>query len=156
MFNRYKPNVLFILFLLTIAGTFLHFLYVQPNLGNLIFRTGSSYYTPGKDKNCTWIVYIKREVRSIPGSFTSAYIGVPELQKHGAITSIFEVVENTLLFSFNMPAGSGKAAPIILSASTIGLAEPAKKITFRWFASTGLTLTLYQNLEACLASAVEG
>ncbi len=118
----------------------------------MIFEEGSTYFTPGKDNHCTWVVFIEGEVRSIPGSFSTAFIGIPEYQKRGAITAIVEVVENTVLFSFNMPGGTNKAAPIVLTSQISNLQKPAKKIVFKWFSSTGLTFPLYSTKGRCVAA----
>jgi hypothetical protein len=135
-----------------VLATWGHHYYVSTQNGNVIFEEGSTYFTPGKDNYCTWVIFIESEVRTAAGSFSTAYIGIPEYQKRGAITAIIEVVENTVLFSFNMPGGINKAAPIVLTSSSRNSQSPAKKIVFKWFSSTGLTFPLYSTRGRCLAA----
>lgn len=152
MTKRKRITLLVAVLSIISLGTLGHYHYNTTTHGNVIFEEGSVYFTPGKDKNCTWVVFVESEIRTVHGAFSTAYIGIPEYQKRGAITAIFEVVENTLLFSFNMPGGSDQAAPIVLTASISNIDEPANKITFRWFSSTGLTFPLYSTKGRCLKS----
>lgn len=133
-----------------ILATFGHYYHSIVSKGNIIFEEGSTYFTPGKDNYCTWVIFVESEVVSKPGSFSTAYIGIPEYQKKGAITAIIEVVDNTVLFSFNMPGNTNKTAPIVLTSPASNSQSPVKKIVFRWFASTGLTFPLYSTRGKCL------
>ena len=155
--TKRRRIVLLLITLSVIAlSTFGHYYYNSTPKGNIIFEEGSTYFTPGKDHYCTWVIFIESEVRSVPGAFSTAYIGIPEYQKRGAIAAIIEVVENTILFSFNMPGGKGKAAPIVLTSSISKTQTPAKKIVFKWFSSTGLTFPLYSTRGRCLKASKSG
>jgi len=60
-----------------------------------------------------------------------------------------------LLFAFKLPTQSDESPPIIMTASYSLDELPLKKVRFRVFGSTLMTMVLYSSYEGCVEATME-
>jgi hypothetical protein len=129
-------------------------LYYQIKANNLyqtVFSKESTFYTPGQHGNCKWVVHISNRITTEPGANSPTQIGIPEVIKDGYIAGILQNGPgNSLLFAFKLPTQSDESPPIIMTAVYATNQLPLKKVRFRVFGSTVMTMVIYSSYEACV------
>lgn len=134
-------------------------LYYQTKANSLypvIFPEKSAFYTPGQNGNCKWVVHISDKITTRPGDNSAAQIGIPEVIKDGYIAGTLQSGPgNSLLFAFKLPTQSDESPPIVLTATYKKEDLPLRKIRFRVFNSTVMTMVLYSSQEACVEAIME-
>jgi len=134
-------------------------LYYQTKANNLyqtVIAKKSAFYTPGQNGNCKWVVHISDRITTEPGSNSPTQIGIPEVIQEGYIAGILQNGPgNSLLFAFKLPTQSDDTPPIIMTASYTPDQLPLRKVRFRVFGSTVLSMILYSSHEACVEATME-
>jgi hypothetical protein len=129
-------------------------LYYQTKANNIhqtVFAAKSTFYMPGQNNNCKWVIHISDRITTFPGDTSSAQIGIPEVIKDGYISGILQNGPgNSLLLAFKAPSQSDNTPPIVLTAMYNMEDLPLKKIRFRVFNSTVMTMVLYSTFESCV------
>ncbi len=121
-----------------------------------IFNKQTTFYTPGQHDNCKWVVHISDKVTSEPGDTSSVQIGIPEVIKDGYIAGILQNGPgNSLLFAFKLPTQSEDSPPIIMTSSYNREDLPLKKVRFRVFNSTAMTMVLYSSYDTCIGATMK-
>ena len=156
MFGFLTKRVVLLVVLAFSCATALYYQNKANNLYQAVFLKRSTFYTPGQNNNCKWVVHISDGITTEPASNSPAQIGIPEVIKDGYIAGTLQNGPgNSLLFAFKLPTQSDESPPIILTA-TYKLEElPIKKVRFRVFNSTILTMVLYSSYEACVGATME-
>lgn len=122
----------------------------------VIFPAKSTFYTPGQHDNCKWVVHISDKITTEPGDNSSAQIGIPEVIKDGYIAGILQNGPgSSLLFAFKLPVQTEESPPIVMTASYTREELPLKKVRFRVFSSTSMTMVLYSSYEACIEAGMK-
>ncbi len=152
--NRLRTGLLFTLLLAIIGSSYLY--WEANTLYPVIFNKQTTFYTPGQHDNCKWVVHISNKITSEPGDTSSVQIGIPEVIKDGYIAGILQNGPgNSLLFAFKLPTQSEESPPIIMTASYKKEDLPLKKIRFRVFSSTAMTMVLYSSYESCIEAGMK-
>jgi len=126
------------------------------NLYQTVFPKESTFYTPGQHGNCKWVVHISNRITTEAGDNSAAQIGIPEVIKDGYIAGILQNGPgNSLLLAFKIPAQSDASPPIIMTAAYTKDELPLKKVRFRVFNSTAMTMVLYNTYESCVEATME-
>jgi hypothetical protein len=156
MFSFLKKRVTLLSILALVSAVALHYHTKANNVYPTIFQKESTYYTPGQNDNCKWIVHISSRVTTEPGDNTAAQIGIPEVIKDGYIAGILQNGPgNSLLFAFKLPTQSAESPPIVMTASYKKDDLPLDKVKFRVFNSTAMTMILYSSYDACVEATME-
>ncbi len=114
-----------------------------------------TYYLPGQQNNCLWIIKLDNNIRNHPGSNSEIKIGIPQAQKMGYLAGRIEVGrDNTLILAFNPPGAKPDRPPVVMTADYSTQNLPIKSIRFRWTQSSLVTILLFEDKEICLASRV--
>jgi hypothetical protein len=138
------------------CGVALHYQIKANNLYKTVIPEKSTFYTPGQNGNCKWIVHISGQITTHPGDTSAVQIGIPEIIKDGYIAGILQNgPANSLVFAFKLPTQSNESPPIIMTASYTEDQLPLKKVRFRVFGSTAMTMVLYSSYEACIEAIME-
>jgi hypothetical protein len=137
-----------ILFLLLIAAGATYYLITASQTP--VFVGGQTYYMPGQNKNCAWNVYFENDVYLKRGSFSNIHIGLPDRENRGSIKGIVESTENDLLLAFSFPGSTGKAAPVVLTASHDDIDRQFESIRFKLFSSSVLTVLIFKDQKSCI------
>lgn len=152
--NRLRTGLLFTLLLAIIGSSYLY--WEANTLYPVVFNKQTTFYTPGQHDNCKWVVHISNKITSEPGDTSSVQIGIPEVIKDGYIAGILQNGPgNSLLFAFKLPTQSEESPPIIMTASYKKEDLPLKKIRFRVFSSTAMTMVLYSSYESCIEAGMK-
>ena len=134
----------------------LHFQIKANNLYQTIIPKKSTYYTPGQNDNCKWVVHVSDKITTEPGSNSAIQIGIPDVIKDGYIAGILQNAPgDSLLFAFKIPTQSKNSPPLIMTHVYDKEHLPLKKARFRVFNSTALTMVLYSTYEACIEATME-
>ena len=152
------PKRVALLFLLAVASSISLYYYVKANsLYKTIFPQESTFYTPGQQGNCKWVVHISNKITTDAGDNSPTQIGIPEVIKDGYIAGILQngPGKNSLLFAFKLPTQSDESPPIIMTASYTEDQLPLERVRFRVFGSTVMTMVLYSSHEACVEATME-
>jgi len=156
MFSFLKKRVTLLSILALVSGVSLYYQTKANNLYPTIFPQKSTFYTPGQHGNCKWVVHISNRITTESGDNSAAQIGIPEVIKDGYIAGILQNGPgNSLLFAFKLPTQSDDSPPIIMTASYEEEHLPLKKIRFRVFNSSAMTMVLYSSYEACVEATME-
>ena len=149
MFGHITRKVTLLGILALVSAVSLHY-YVKANsLHKTIIQEKSTFYTPGQHGNCKWVIHFSNEITTESGDTSPAQIGIPDIIKDGYISGI---VQNgpgeSLLLAFKLPTQSDKTPPIVMTASYKEKQLPLKKMRFKVFNSTALTMVLYSTQES--------
>ncbi len=156
MFGFLKKRVTLLSILALVSAVSLHYSIKANNLYPTVFAKESTYYTPGQNGNCKWVVHMSSKITTESGDNSAAQIGIPEVIKDGYIAGILQNGPgNSLLFAFKLPTQSEDSPPIIMTASYKKEDLPLKKIRFRVFNSTAMTMVLYNSYEACIEATMQ-
>ena len=156
MFGFLRKRVTLLSILALSCAVALHYQVKANNLYQTIFPKESTFYTPGQHGNCKWVVHISKRITTEPGDNSPLQIGIPEVIKDGYIAGILQNGPgDSLVFAFKLPAQSDKSPPIIMTASYTKEQLPLKKIRFRVFSSTVMTMVLYSTYEKCVEATME-
>lgn len=119
----------------------------------VVLHHDATYYLPGQNNNCLWILRLDSDVRDLLGDSSEIRIGIPEAEKRGYLGGRIEVGEShTLILAFNPPQAPASRAPIILTAAYGDSQLPIKHVRFRWNQSSLVTVVMFRNRLECLAS----
>ena len=156
MFSFLKKRITLLSILALSCAVALHLQIKANNLYKTVFPKESTFYTPGQHGNCKWVVHISNRITTEPGDNSSAQIGIPEVIKDGYIAGILQNGPgNSLLFAFKLPTQSDESPPIIMTASYKKEELPLKKVRFRVFSSTVMSMILYSSYESCVEATME-
>ena len=146
-----------LLSVLTLVSAVAGYYYIKANsLHKTIIPSGSVFYTPGQRDNCKWVVHVSNKITTEPGDTSSTQIGIPEVITDGYIAGILQNGPgNSLLFAFKLPTQSDESPPIIMTASYTKEQLPLKKVRFRVFGSTSMTMVLYSTFEQCVEASMK-
>jgi len=116
-----------------------------------IVPTKSTYYTPGKNKNCKWVIHISNKITTYPGDTSPVQIGIPEVIEEGYISGIIQSGPGeSILLAFNIPSQDKNTPPIVLIANYTKGQLPLKSVRFRVSNSSALTMMMYSSYEQCI------
>ena len=156
MFGYITRKVTLLGILALVSATSLHYYIKANNLYKTVIHEKSTFYTPGQHSNCKWVVHFSNEITTESGDTSPAQIGIPEIIKDGYISGI---VQNgpgeSLLLAFKLPIQSDKTPPIVMTASYSEKDLPLKKMRFRVFNSSVMTMVLYSTLEKCVEATMK-
>jgi len=156
MFGFLNKRVTLLSILALSCAVALHYQIKANNLYKTVFPKESTFYTPGQHENCKWVVHISDRITTEAGDNSAAQIGIPEVIKDGYIAGILQNGPgNSLLFAFKLPTQSDESPPIIMTAFYTEEQLPLKKVRFRVFNSTAMTMVLYSSYEACVEATME-
>jgi len=156
MFSFLKKRVTLLSILALSCAIALHYQIKVNNLHQTIFPKESTFYTPGQHGNCKWVVHISDRITTEPGDNSPLQIGIPEVIKDGYIAGILQNGPgDSLVFAFKLPTQSAKSPPIIMTAFYTKEQLPLKKVRFRVFSSTVMTMMLYSTYEKCVEATME-
>ena len=139
-----------VLLLGILVGALLTYYISQDPAPTVIFKGGTTYYIPGKNKRCDWVAYVTDDVTNVPGSFSEVHIGVPSAQQAGSIRAVLQVHDDTAMLSYSL-SNREQSLPVVMTASLKGHSFPVQDIRFRWLDSTLLTVPLFSSKEKCVA-----
>ena len=156
MFSFLKKRVTLLSILALVSAAALHYQIKANSIYKTVFKAESTFYTPGQNNNCKWIIHISDKITTEPGDNSAAQIGIPEVIKDGYIAGILQNGPgNSLVFAFKMPTQSDNSPPIIMTATYEKEKLPLTKIRFRVFSSSVLTMILYSSYESCVEATME-
>jgi hypothetical protein len=156
MFGFLTKRVTLLSILALTCALALYYQHKANNLYQTIFPQKSTFFTPGQNSNCKWVVHISDRVTTELGSNSAAQIGIPEVIKEGYIAgTIQNGPANSLLFAFKLPTQSDTSPPIVLTAVYKNENLPLTQIRFRVFNSTVMTMVIYSSYEACIEATME-
>ena len=156
MFGFLKKRVTLLSILALVSAVGLHYQIKANDLYKTVFPKESTYYTPGQHGNCKWVVHISSRITTEAGDNSAAQIGIPEVIKDGYIAGILQNGPgNSLLFAFKLPTQSEESPPIIMTASYKKEELPLRKVRFRVFNSTAMSMVLYNSYESCVEATME-
>ena len=156
MFSFLKERVTLLTILALVSAVGLHYQTKANNLYKTVFPKESTFYTPGQHGNCKWVIHISGRITTEPGDNSAAQIGIPEVIKDGYIAGILQNGPgSSLLFAFKLPTQTDESPPIIMTASYKKEELPLKKIKFRVFNSTAMTMILYNSYDSCIEATME-
>jgi len=143
-----------LLVLLTIAILVSSFLIYKNNFQpKVVLVENTTYYLPGQDNNCKWILQAENNLRNIPGETTEIRIGIPAAQTLGYLSGRVEVgPHNTLILAFVPPGPKTNKIPVILTADYSEKSLPIDFLRFRWVQSSAITILVFSDRDACIAS----
>jgi hypothetical protein len=143
-----KKLLFSILFVISLFSAAL--VYKNNTQPELILSEDITYYLPGQNNNCRWILQAENNIRNIPGESSHIRIGIPEIENRGYIAGRIEVGSHkTLILAFIPPGSSKNKTPVILIADYSKNELPIKSIRFRWNQSSALTILLFSDQESC-------
>jgi hypothetical protein len=156
MFGLITRKVTLLGILALVSAISFHY-YVKANsLHKTIISKRSTFYTPGQHSNCKWVVHFSNTITTESGDTSPAQIGIPEIIKDGYISGIVQNGPgNSLLLAFKLPTQSDKTPPIVMTASYREKDLPLKKMRFRVFNSTAMTMVLYSSQQECVEATMK-
>lgn len=156
MFGFLNKRVTLLTILALVSAIGLHYQIKANNLYQTVFPKESTYYTPGQHDNCKWVIHISNRITTETGDNSAAQIGIPDVIKDGYIAGILQNGPgNSLLFAFKLPTQSDESPPIVMTASYKKEELPLKRVRFRVFNSTAMTMILYNSYAACIEATME-
>ena len=149
--NITSKKLLIISFLFSIViSAFFVYKNTQPRV---LLSKDTTYYLPGQQNNCLWIIKLDNNIRNYLGSNSGIKIGIPQAQKMGYLAGRIEVGrDNTLILAFNPPMVKKDRPPVIMTADYSTQKLPIQSVRFRWTQSSLVTILLFDNKQTCLAS----
>jgi len=156
MFGSLTRKVTLLGILALVSAISFHY-YVKANsLHKTVIRKKSTFYTPGQNGNCKWVVHFSNTITTESGDTSPAQIGIPEIIKDGYISGIVQNGPgNSLLLAFKLPTQSEKTPPIVMTASYKKEDLPLQQMRFRVFNSSVMTMVLYSTLEKCVEATMK-
>ncbi|MCS5551079.1 MAG: hypothetical protein NZ811_06130, partial [Gammaproteobacteria bacterium] len=122
----------------------------------VVISSGTTYYTPGQNNTCKWVIHISNDITTFQGDTSAVQIGIPEIIEDGYISGIIQNGPGmSLLLAFKLPSQSDTTPPIVLTATYKESDLPIRKIRFRVFNSTALTMMVYNTEEDCVAATMK-
>ena len=156
MFGFLNKRITLLTILALVSAVGLHYQIKANNLYQTVFPKESTYYTPGQHDNCKWVIHISNRITTETGDNSAAQIGIPDVIKDGYIAGILQNGPgNSLLFAFKLPTQSDESPPIVMTASYKKEELPLKRVRFRVFNSTAMTMILYNSYAACIKATME-
>ena len=156
MFSFLKKRVTLLGVLALVSAIALHYQTKADSIHPTVFSKASTFYTPGQHDNCKWVGHISERITRSPGDNSSAQIGIPEVIKDGYIAGILQNGPgNSLVFAFKLPTQSDESPPIIMTATYKKEDLPLKRIRFRVFGGSAMTMILYNSYESCVEATME-
>jgi len=145
-----RREILFVL--LALSGAVSYYYYAMANIQYpTVIAKKSTFYTPGQHNNCKWVIHISDAITTFPGDTSSVQIGIPEVIKDGYISGILQSGPgNSLLLAFGLPNQTPGTPPLVMTSSYDKKTLPLKKMRFRVFNSSLLSMTLYPTYEGCV------
>ena len=145
-----------LLLLLTVTSLVSSFLIYKNNFQpKIVLADNITYYLPGQNDDCNWILQAENNLRNIPGETTEIRIGIPAAQTLGYISGRVEIgPHNTLILAFIPPGPKTNKIPVILTADYSEKSLPIDFVRFRWVQSSAITILVFSNKDACIASRV--
>ena len=145
-----------LLFILTtvslVAASLVYYNSIKPKI---VISGDITYYLPGQHSNCQWVMQADHNLYNTPGETTEIRIGIPAAQKMGFISGRIEVgPHNTLILAFIPPGKSQNKIPVVLTADYSEKTLPIDFVRFRWAQSSAITILVFSNKDACIASRV--
>jgi hypothetical protein len=148
-----KRILLALLIVATLVSSFL--IYKNNFQPKVVLAQNTTYYLPGQNDDCNWILQAENNLRNIPGETTEIRIGIPAAQTLGYISGRVEVgPHNTLILAFIPPGPKTNKIPVILTADYSEKSLPIDFVRFRWVQSSAITILVFSNKDACIASRV--
>ena len=155
-FTKPKLRVTLLSILALTAAVSLHYQIKINHLHKTIIPKETTYYTPGQKDNCKWVIHVSEKITTEPGSNSPIQIGIPEVIKDGYIAGILQNAPgDSLLLAVKLPTQSKNSPPLVMTHVYNKDNLPLKKIRFRVFSSTVLTMILYDSYEACIEATME-
>tara|TARA_Y100000592_G_C5413024_1_gene289134 strand:- start:329 stop:805 length:477 start_codon:yes stop_codon:yes gene_type:complete len=155
-FTKPKLRVTLLSILALTAAVSLHYQIKINHLHKTIIPKETTYYTPGQKDNCKWVIHVSEKITTEPGSNSPIQIGIPEVIKDGYIAGILQNAPgDSLLLAVKLPTQSKNSPPLVMTHVYNKDKLPLKKIRFRVFSSTVLTMILYDSYEACIEATME-
>ena len=141
-----------LLMILLASSAFSAFFYykneIQPQ--ELLLKN-TSYFLPGQNKKCQWILQLENTLRDIPGDSSAIRIAIPSAQAYGYVGGRIEVAPHkNLILAFIPPGARTHKMPVVLTAGYEDAELPLKHIRFRWVRSSVLTVVLFRDRDSCL------
>tara|TARA_R100000005_G_scaffold74418_1_gene41592 strand:- start:899 stop:1375 length:477 start_codon:yes stop_codon:yes gene_type:complete len=153
---KVKLRVTLLSLLALTAAISLHYQIKASNLYKVVVPKKSTFYTPGQKDNCKWVIHVSEEITTEPGSNSPIQIGIPEVIKDGYIAGILQNAPgDSLLLAVKLPTQSKDSPPLVMTHVYEKDKLPLKKVRFRVFSSTVLTMVLYDSYEACIEATME-
>lgn len=145
-----RREILFVL--LALSGVISYYYYAMANIQYpTVIAKKSTFYTPGQHNNCKWVIHISDTITTFPGDTSSVQIGIPEIIKDGYISGILQSGPgSSLLLAFGLPNQATGSPPLIMTSVYNIKSLPLKKMRFRVFNSSLLSMTLYPTYEGCV------
>lgn len=155
-FTKPKLRVTLLSILALTAAVSLHYQIKINHLHKTIIPKETTYFTPGQKDNCKWVIHVSEKITTEPGSNSPIQIGIPEVIKDGYIAGILQNAPgDSLLLAVKLPTQSKNSPPLVMTHVYNKDNLPLKKIRFRVFSSTVLTMILYDSYEACIEATME-
>ena len=155
-FTKPKLRVTLLSILALTAAVSLHYQIKINHLHKTIIPKETTYYTPGQKDNCKWVIHVSEKITTEPGSNSPIQIGIPEVIKDGYIAGILQNAPgDSLLLAVKLPTQSKNSPPLVMTHVYNKDKLPLKKVRFRVFSSTVLTMILYDSYEACIEATME-
>lgn len=146
-----KRILLLLLTIITLVSSLL--IYKNNFQPKIVLADNTTYYLPGQNDNCKWILQAENNLRNIPGETTEIRIGIPAAQTFGYISGRIEVgPHNTLILAFIPPGPNKDKIPVILTADYSEKQLPIDFVRFRWVQSSAITILLFSDINTCLDS----
>ena len=155
-FTKPKLRVTLLSILALTAAVSLHYQIKINHLHETIIPKETTYFTPGQKDNCKWVIHVSEKITTEPGSNSPIQIGIPEVIKDGYIAGILQNAPgDSLLLAVKLPTQSKNSPPLVMTHVYNKDKLPLKKVRFRVFSSTVLTMILYDSYEACIEATME-
>ena len=155
-FPKPKLRVTLLSILALTAAVSLHYQIKINHLHKTIIPKETTYYTPGQKDNCKWVIHVSEKITTEPGSNSPIQIGIPEVIKDGYIAGILQNAPgDSLLLAVKLPTQSKNSPPLVMTHVYNKDKLPLKKVRFRVFSSTVLTMVLYDSYDACVEATME-
>tara|TARA_Y100000592_G_scaffold53540_1_gene84502 strand:- start:2575 stop:3051 length:477 start_codon:yes stop_codon:yes gene_type:complete len=155
-FIRSKIRVTLLGLLALAAAISLHFQTKANSSHKTIIHKQTTFYTPGQKDNCKWVIHVSEKVTTEPGSNSPIQIGIPEVIKDGYIAGILQNAPgNSLLLAVKLPTQAKDSPPLVMTHVYNNKSLPLKRVRFRVFSSTALTMVLYDSYNSCIEATME-
>tara|TARA_Y100000592_G_scaffold98328_1_gene171158 strand:+ start:346 stop:822 length:477 start_codon:yes stop_codon:yes gene_type:complete len=155
-FTKPKLRITLLGLLALTAAISLHLQIKANSIHKTIINKQTTFYTPGQKDNCKWVIHVSNKVTTEQGSNSPIQIGIPEVIKDGYIAGILQNAPgDSLLLAVKLPTQSKNSPPLIMTHVYNKEKLPLKKVRFRVFSSTVLTMILYDSYDACVEATME-
>jgi len=156
MFDLLKRKVSLLGILAFSIAISYHYYVKANNIHKTVINSNSSFYTPGQNNNCKWVIHVSSKITTETGDNSATQIGIPDVIKDGYIAGTLQNGPgNSLLFAFKLPTQRPDSPPVVMTASYNIKKLPLKKVRFRVFNSTVISMVLYSTYESCVEATKE-